>query len=56
MSLGMELGLSPGDFGLDEDPAPSQKGGRGRGQTPNFWPMAIAAERLDGSRWHLAWR
>jgi len=25
--LGMELGLSPGDFVLDGDPAPSQKGG-----------------------------
>jgi len=31
----------------------SQKGGGGRGQSPpNFRPMAIVAERLDGSRWH----
>jgi len=29
MSLGMEVGLGPGDFVLDEDPvAPSPKGGR----------------------------
>ena len=33
MSLGMELGLDPGDFVLDGDPvAPSPKGGR----TPKF--------------------
>ena len=33
MSLGMELGLDPGDFVLDGDPvAPPQKGGR----TPKF--------------------
>jgi len=38
-------------------PHPSQKGGGGRGQSPpNFRPMAIVAELLDGSRWHLAWR
>ena len=28
MSLGMELGLGPGDFVLDGDPAPSPKRGR----------------------------
>jgi len=27
-----------------------------KGRTPNFWLMSIAAKRLDGSRWHLAWR
>ena len=27
MSLGMEVGLSPGDFVLDGDPVPSPKGG-----------------------------
>ena len=27
MPLGMEVGLSPGEFVLDEDPAPPQKGG-----------------------------
>ena len=36
MSLGMELGLGPGDFVLNGDPAP-----------PNFRPMFIAAKRLD---------
>jgi len=30
MPLGMELGLSPGDFVLDAEPAPL-----------NFWPMFI---------------
>ena len=25
-------------------------------QPPNFRPMSIVAKRLDGSRWHLAWR
>ena len=46
MPLGMEVGLRPGDFVLDGDPAPSPKGDR----APNFWPMAIAAKRLYGSR------
>jgi len=27
MALGKEVGLSPGDFVLDGDPAPPQKGG-----------------------------
>ena len=31
---------------------PSPKGA----QTPNFRPISIVAKRLDGSRWHLAWR
>jgi len=22
----------------------------------NFWPMSVVTKRLDGSRWHLAWR
>ena len=34
MVLGSELGLSPGDFVLDGDPAPPQKGG---GAPPQFW-------------------
>ena len=33
--LGMEVGLSRGDFVLDGDPAPSPKGGR---DPPQFWP------------------
>jgi len=44
--LGMEVSLSPGDFVFDGDPAP----------LPNFRPMSIVTKRLDGSRWHLAWR
>jgi len=32
MPLGMEVGLSPGDFALDGDPAPSPK----RGRSPQF--------------------
>ena len=101
MSLGMEVGLGPGDFVLDGDPAPLPK----KGEPPilgpcllwpNSWvnqdgtwhgdrpelrrlcvrwgpsPLAkkgaepppnkkirlifIVTTRLDGSRWHLAWR
>jgi len=52
MPLGMEVGLSPGDFVFDGDPAPKS----GRSPRPNFRPMSIMAKRLDGSRWHLAWR
>ena len=57
MPLGMEVGLSPGYFVLDGDPAPSQKGGgaRGRnhpqfsahvycGQTARWIKMAIGME------------
>ena len=60
--LGVEVGLSPGDIVLDEDPAlpctkgvdfvlngdpapPSQKGAE---PSKKFWPMFIAARRLDG--------
>ena len=60
MPLGMEVVLSPGDFGLDGDPscpskreAEAEAGGRA---PPNFQPMAIVAGWLDGSRWHMAWR
>jgi len=34
MVLGMEIGLSPGDFVLDGDPAPSPK--TGRSPPPHF--------------------
>jgi len=46
MPLGMEVGRSPGDFVLDGDQAPPQKGGG----APNFWPMSIVAKQLHGSR------
>jgi len=46
MPLGREVGLSPNDIVLDEDPAtPPQKGA----QPLNFRPMSIVAKRLDGS-------
>ena len=32
----MEVGLNPGDFGLDGNPAPFQKGGGGLGQSPQL--------------------
>ena len=45
MSLGMELGLGPGDFVLDGDPiAPPQKGA----DPPYFRPMFIVTKQLDG--------
>jgi len=53
MPLGMQVGLDPGNFVLHGDPAaPPPKGGR----APNFRHMFIVAKRLDGSKWHLAWR
>jgi len=51
--LGMDVGLSRGDFVLDGDPVPLPKKGA---ETPNFRPMFIVAKRLDGSRCHLARR
>jgi len=53
--LGMEIGLGPGDFILGGDPIPPPQKGGGA-PLPNFRPMSIVAKRLDGSRWHLAWR
>jgi len=47
MTLGMDVGLGPGDFVLDGDPAPPQK--KRHNLLPrNFCPMSIVAERLDG--------
>ena len=54
MLLGMEVGLSPRDFVLDGDPIPLPK--RRLYGAPNFRPMSIVAKRLNGSKWHLAWR
>ena len=46
MPLGMEVGLSPGDFVFDEDPDIPIK--KDTPTPPNFWPMSIVAKRLDG--------
>jgi len=54
MPLGMDVGFSPGDFVLDGDLAPLPN--KGAEPLPNFRPMSIVAKRLDGSRWHVAWR
>jgi len=43
MALGVEVGLSPGDFVLDGDPDPLPK----KGLAPNFRPISIVAKRLD---------
>ena len=48
MSLGMEIGLGPGDFVLDGDPAARSPSPKGAEPPPNFRPMFIAAKRLDG--------
>ena len=51
MPLGMEVGLSPGDFVLDGKPAPfPKKEVEPGGGDPNFRPTSIVAKRLDGSR------
>jgi len=39
----MEVGLGPGDFVLDGDPAPAKT----RHSPAQFWPMYIVAKRLD---------
>ena len=39
MVPGIEVGLSPGDFVLDGDPAPTQKGGRA--PSPIFGPFLL---------------
>jgi len=54
MPLDMEVGLGPGDFVLEGDPACLPKKGA-EPLPPNFQPMFIVAELLDGSIWYLAW-
>jgi len=44
MTLGMAVGLSPGDFVLDGDPAPLPL----KGHSPHFRPMSVVAKRLGG--------
>jgi len=53
MPLGTEVGLGPDDIVLDGDPGPPPRKGGGA-RLPNFRPMSVVADRLDGSRWHLA--
>jgi len=52
-SLGMEVGLCPGDIVLGGDPAPP-KGAQP--STPNLRRLSVVAKRLDGARCHLVWR
>jgi len=54
MPLGMEVGSAQGTLCLTGTQPPSPK--RGLSSLSNFRPMSIVAKRLDGSRWHLAWR
>ena len=54
MPLGMEAGLSPGDFVLDGDPAPLPR--KGAEPPPNFRLISIVAKRLDASICHSVWR
>ena len=35
---------------------PSSHSEKGRSPLPNSWPMSIVSKRLDGSKWHLAYR
>jgi len=45
MPHGTWVSIGPSDIVLDRDPAlPPKKGP----EPPNFWPMSIAAKRLDG--------
>ena len=52
MPLGMEVGLSAGDFVLNGDPSSPQKK-RAQPHPRNFSPMSIVAKRLDGSRFKM---
>jgi len=51
IKLGTEVGLGPGHIVLDGDPTPPKWA-----QPPNFRPMSVVAQRLDGLRCHLVWR
>ena len=46
MSLDMEVGLSPGEFVLDGDPAPLPKGGGGGAPSP-FVRVEVRISKLD---------
>jgi len=51
MVLGMEVELSPGEFVLDGDQPPPEKGGGAL--LPNIRPISIVAKQLDASGCHL---
>jgi len=58
MPLGMEVGLDPGDFVFDGDPATLRK--KGTRTPPNFWPLSTVCcgqtAVLIRSRCHLLHR
>ena len=53
IKLGMEVGLGPGHFVLDGDPAPPPQKGA---EPSNFRLIFIVTKRLDASRCHLTWK
>jgi len=50
MKVGTEVGLGPGHIVLDGDAATPLKG---HSPAPNFRPMSVVANGLDGSGCHL---
>jgi len=52
IALSTEVGLGPGDFVLDVDPAPPPQ--KRAELLPNFQLMSIVAKRLGGPIWHPA--
>jgi len=54
MSLDMELGLGPGDFVLDGDPAPLPKRGKGGAEPQIFGPCLLRPNGWmdEGDTWH----
>ena len=46
LPLGMEVGLSPGNFLFDGNRATRRK--KGTPTATNFWPMSVVTKRLDG--------
>ena len=46
MKLGRKVGLSLGHIVLDGDPATLRRGTAS--PPPNFWPMSVVAQRLNG--------
>jgi len=56
MPLGMDVGLSPGDFVLDRDPCSLPCRTKGAEPPPNFRPISVVPKRLDASRCLSVWR